>query len=800
MNTKSHEFLNSKLSMSKKLILLLTAYCLQHTAYSQDSLNMTKLGRLDFTAQLSNIWGYETEGNEYALVGMANGTSFVDVTNPANPNEVYFKTGANSTWREIKVFNNHAYIVTEGGGGLQIVDMTPLPQNTNLSSVSYFGSQYDFTTAHTLYIDENGILYIFGSDYGQGGALMYDLNANPEAPVELGVFDDYYIHDGFVRGDTLWASCVYDGFLAIVDVSDKANPTAVTTFNTPSNFTHNSWPTNNNNYLFTTDEVTNAYVTSYDVSDFDNISEIDRFQHFPGSGSIPHNAHLLGNFLYVSYYKDGVVIIDVTNPNNLVESGFYDTAPTMEGDGFDGCWGVYPYLPSGNIIASDMSSGLWILGFNNTPACFLEGVVTDFSNGNTLNGVTVEILTTSGLTATNLTGEYASGFAAANTYSVQFSKGGYITQIIDNVVLTNGNTTTLDVQLVPDIPFAFTGQVVDAETGSGIANASVKVYNNSFAYNLTADANGMFTVSAFYGGTYEIVAGKWGHITTCADFNITSTSSTAFIELEQGIYDDFSFNFGWTETNTSPTGQWEREAPIGTSYDNYISNADSDVSNDCLDLAFVTGNDGGGAGDDDVDDGNAILISPTFDVSAYTNPYLYYSRWFFNGGGNGGNPNDSLIIELSNGVDIVVIDRTTETEPMSEWINKSFRISDYLAPTATMTLKVTATDFTPGHLVEAGLDKFYVENIMQPGFDENDAATISVYPNPANNNITINFITQVANSELQITNLSGQLVQQSTINHSQSTIDISSLSKGIYIIKISDSKGQTLHVEKLVKN
>lgn len=492
------------------LFLLLSSNFLLLTSNAQDSLNMTKLGHLDYSAQLSNIWGYATEGNEYALVGTDNGMSLVDVTDPANPDEVYFKAGANSIWREIKVFNDHAYIVTEGGGGLQIVDMTPLPQNTNLSSVSYYGNQYDFTTAHTLYIDENGILYIYGSDYGQGGALIYDLNANPEAPVELGVFDDYYIHDGFVRGDTLWASCVYDGFLSIVDVSDKANPMAVTTFNTPSNFTHNSWPTNNNNFLFTTDEVSNAYVASYDVSDFDNITEVDRFQHYPGSGSIPHNAHLLGNFLYVSYYKDGVVVIDVTNHDNLVESGFYDTAPTMSGDGFNGCWGIYPYLPSGNIIASDMTSGLWILGFNNTQSCFLEGVVTDFSNGNTLNGVTVEILTTSGLTATNLIGEYATGFANANTYSVQFSKGGYITQIIDNVVLISGNTTTLDVQLVPDIPFVFTGQAVDAETGTGIANAAVRVYNNSFAYNLTADANGMFTVSTFYAGIYEIVAGKWG--------------------------------------------------------------------------------------------------------------------------------------------------------------------------------------------------------------------------------------------------------------------------------------------------
>ena len=782
-------------------IFLVIASCFVSLSLTaQDSLNMTKLGQLDYTAQLSNIWGYATEGREYALVGNSSGTSFVDVTDPANPVEVYFKSGVNSIWREIKVFNNHAYITTEGGGGLQIVDMTPLPQNTNLSSVSYFGDQYDFTTAHTLYIDENGILYIFGSDYGQGGAIMYDLNTNPEAPVELGVFDDYYIHDGFVRGDTLWASSVYDGFLGIVDVSDKANATEYTSFNTPSNFTHNSWPTNDNHYLFTTDEVSNAYVGSYDVSDFNNITELDRFQHYPGSNSIPHNAHLLGNFLYVSYYKDGVVVIDVSNPNNLVESGFYDTAPTMSGDGFNGCWGVYPYLPSGNIIASDMASGLWILGFNNSPSCYLEGVVTDFTNGNLLNGVTVEILTTSGLTLTDLVGEYATGFANANTYSVQFSKGGYITQTINNVVLTNGNITTLDVQLIPDVPFGFSGMVVEAATGNPIAGADVRIFNDWFSYSLTADADGMFSVSQFYAGNYEIVAGKWRYKTSCTDYDITSTSGTTVVELDKGIYDDFSFNFGWAETNTSPTGQWERGVPAGTDFNDNESNPGYDSDTDCLDLAYVTGNSGVSAGDDDIDDGNAVLTSPEFDATTFTEPYIHYSRWFYNGGGNGGNPNDSLIIQLSNGQETTTIERVSETTGfMSQWIEVAVKISDYLTPSATMSMKVTATDYTPGHIVEGGLDLFYVDELSGIGITESKVTKVRVYPNPSNGILTIQQ-SENTKSIIEIFNGTGQLMVSTVSANQTSVIDISALSQGLYIVKISDTSGKVCFVEKLIKN
>lgn len=790
----------------KKLItglVLITSFSFSSPVKAQDSLNMTMLGWLDYTAQLSNIWGYASEGKEYALVGTMNGMSLVDVTDPANPNEVYFKQGPNSTWREIKVFNDHAYVVTEGGGGLQIIDMSPLPQNTNLSSVNFTGTTHQFTSAHTLYIDENGILYIFGSDYGEGGALIYDLNNDPSSPVELGVFDDYYIHDGFARGDTLWASCIYEGFLSIIDVTDKANPTVYTTFNTPSNFTHNSWPTANNNFLFTTDEVNNAYVTSYDVSDFNNISEIDRFQHYPGTGSLPHNVHLRDNFLVTSYYKDGVVVIDVSDPRNLVEAGFYDTAPTQSGAGMTGCWGVYPYLPSGNIVASDMQSGLWILNFNNTEACLLEGNVTDFTTGNPLNGVSVEIISTTGITTTNLTGDYATGFATAATYTVQFSKAGYITETVPNVVLTNGNTTILDVALTADVPFAFSGQVVEEGSGSPIPNAFVKMYNNNFNYDLTTDNNGMFNVPQFFAGNYTIVAGKWEYVTKCENsLALSSLSGTTIIELESGDYDDFSFNFGWTSTGTSPTGRWERGVPVATDLNGTESNPGYDVADDCIDLAYITGNDGGSAGDDDVDDGNVILNSPVFDLTAYNEPYIHYSRWFYNGGGNGSNPNDSLIIELSNGTETVAVERISSNTPgMSQWVEKSFKVSDFITATATMRLKATATDFNPGHLVEGGLDKFMVTDSSSIGLSKISAAShLNIYPNPSDGAFTIEyyFPENITAASLEVYDITGRMILSETVSKKGKHIVNKNLKQGVYIIKLADEQGISLSAEKLV--
>ena len=107
-------------------------------------LNMSLVGQLPyqdstgFVRELSDIWGYEDEnGNEYALVGVFDGFSVVDCSDPANPVEVFFESGPQSTWRDVKVWNDHAYVTTEGGAGLLIVDLSPLPQSSNLT-VTYF--------------------------------------------------------------------------------------------------------------------------------------------------------------------------------------------------------------------------------------------------------------------------------------------------------------------------------------------------------------------------------------------------------------------------------------------------------------------------------------------------------------------------------------------------------------------------------------------------------------------------------------------------------------------------------------
>jgi len=421
-------------------------------------LNVSFLSQYTYSGNLSNIWGFAGNGREYALVGEFYKTSVVDVTDPAHPVEVFHLDAPRSEWREIKTWSHYAYIThdqTSSGDtavGLTIIDLGNLPGDTNLAFSYFTGNQFHFHVAHDLFIDEHGVCYLFGSNHAPGshGVIMLDVATDPMHPHELGTCaDSVYVHDGYARGDTLWAACIWSGQVQIFNVSDKQHPVEMTTFDTPNHFTHNCWLSDDSHYLFTTDEKSGAYVASYDVSDFSNIKLLDKFRALPGTGVIPHNTHYKNGYLVTSYYTYGITIIDAHNPSNLIEVGHYDTSP-FSGDGFHGCWGVYPYLPSGNILASDIEQGMFVLGPTYTRACYLEGTLTDLITGDSLFDVNVRILVTNDTVKSSLKGKYSTGFATTGAYSVSFYKPGYHPITIDSVVLNTGLTTILNVPLIPD--------------------------------------------------------------------------------------------------------------------------------------------------------------------------------------------------------------------------------------------------------------------------------------------------------------------------------------------------------------
>ncbi len=152
---------------------------------------MELLGHLPYSQDLSDVWGYvDEEGNEYALVGTYNGLSVVNVTDPANPTEVFFGSGPGSIWRDLKTWGDYAYVSNESAEGIYIVDLSPLPNDPIVSTSNFTGSSYNFSSVHNIYIDEFGKLYIFGANNGAGGAIICDLTDDPMNPVELGRFND----------------------------------------------------------------------------------------------------------------------------------------------------------------------------------------------------------------------------------------------------------------------------------------------------------------------------------------------------------------------------------------------------------------------------------------------------------------------------------------------------------------------------------------------------------------------------------------------------------------------------------
>lgn len=708
-------------------------------AYSQKNMNL--LGSLSYAEELSDIWGYaDSLGNEYAIVGVYDGVSVVDITDPANPNEVWFFTGASSIWRDIKTWNQHAYVTNESNGGLFIIDLSNLPDTSSPATASYGGTTYTFTSAHNLYIDENGVAYLFGANYSSGGAIMLDLTVDPMVPVELGIYDDYYFHDGMARGDTLWGSHISNnGVQTIIDVSDKGNPTLLANWSTPNSFTHNCWISDDNNYIFTTDEKSGAYIASYDVSDINNVYELDRIQSNPGSGVIPHNTHYINGYVVTSYYRDGVTVHDVSRPANMIEVGNFDSYSQGSGDGFNGDWGAYPWLPSGNIIISDIENGLFILGPNYVRGCYLEGTITDQATGNAIVSATVDILSTSASATSNVIGDYATGLADSGSYQVIYDAAGYYPDTVITT-LNNGVLTIVDVQLTAQASFTLSGQVVDASTGVPISNALVIIESINFTYNETTDAGGNFTIPTFFGGTYELAAGQWGYVTHCEAATIGSTTGALTIELDPGVYDDFTFDFGWAVSGNAAAGTWERGTPNGTSYNGETANPDADHQNDCGNQAYVTGNmENAGAGDDDVDDGNTILTSPMFNLIPFGDPYIEYSRWFFNDGGFNAS-NDTLFISISNGTQTELVEAITDSGGISGWKFFTFKVSDYINPASTMMLIIeTADQQSSGHLTEAGFDFFRVTDSAAVGIDLTHipVSKLMAFPNPFGDRVSI---------------------------------------------------------------
>ena len=744
------------------------------------NLNLSRTGGRAYPYELSSLWGYEAGGRKYALVGTTSGVSIVDITAPAAPIQIDSILCSNTIWREIKTNGQYAYVVADNtGDGILIIDLSNLPNSISHQFVypqTLVGGVVDtMTKGHTLIFDENGILYVSGSNINAGAVVMFDVSA-PMSPTYLGTTPPVYAHDCYARGDTLWTADINAGMFSVYDISDKANPVLLATQATPSNFTHNIWISDDGQTLFTTDERADAWVAAYDVSDLSNIQEIDRFRSRGAAttGVIPHNVHVLNDYLITAYYTDGVLVMDGSRPHNIVEVGRYDTYP-VQNSGFFGVWGVYPYFSDGTIIASDMQTGLHIFSPNYQRACWLEGQVTEQGSGNPIFGANLRILNTAIAELSDLSGDYATGLATAGTYNVEVTKAGYISQTL-SISLQNGVLTTLNVVLVPAQAFGYTGTVVEQGTSAPIAGAKVEIrsYNGLYNFQTTSDGAGNFSFPAVYTDNYEVLAGHWGYeAVLLAQQSISSTSSPLVISLARGYKDEFALDLGWQTSGDAASGGWERAMPRTPAVLNNQSlqitpAADliSDIGNQC----YLTSNsETGQAGAADVDNGTVILRSPTMNLLTYTAPYLTFHYWFVNESGN--TPDDSLNVIMTNGTDSVRLAfYTGANRAWSPQIN--LRISNFLPLTGNMKVYFITSDLGNPNLVEAGVDAFAI--IEAAALSVVPSATVvaplRAFPNPFSESISLEL---AANTRaVEVFNALGQRVEHIIVPANSPLIEV----------------------------
>jgi len=370
---------------------------------------------VDFQSQISlnqfasqptsaaNVWGFVdlNDNHEYAVIGLNNGTAVVDVTDPVNPRQVDTIRGPSSSWREVKIYQRfdaaanryraYAYITTEAANtGLQVIDLSGLPNSVSLAT-----TLVDTGSQHTDYVSNinystnvalpgaTAYLYLAGTNIDGGSWRVYSL-ANPAQPqfIRQAPGGTGYMHDStsMLITDQRTTQCALGhnpcevlvdfnvDTVDLWDVTEKAMPVMLssTTYNDVS-FTHSGWPSMDQRHIFVHDELEEIrrglFTQIYTMNVDDLRNPFIQASYQGPDTTTDHNGYTKGNLLYVSHYRRGLVVFDVTNPDQLRELANFDTflAPVANSAGTDGAWGVYPFFPSGTVVISDISNGLFIL-------------------------------------------------------------------------------------------------------------------------------------------------------------------------------------------------------------------------------------------------------------------------------------------------------------------------------------------------------------------------------------------------------------------------------------------------------
>lgn len=358
--------------------------------------------------QMNDIWGWTdpVTNKEWALVGRRDGSTFVDMSVPTRPVPVAdlpLTDGARpAAWRDLKIYKDHVFIVSDGAGphGMQVFDLTRLrtmqPQPNGLpQKVAYDAIYREIASAHNIVInEESGYAYSVGSSAGGttcgGGLHMIDIR-DPKQPKFAGCFSDNktglagtgYSHDAqcvtYKGPDPNYKGreiCIgsNENSISIADVTDKANPKAVSRAGYPNvSYAHQGWLTEDHRYFYLDDEgdevsgvVPKTRTLVWDLADLENPKLAK--EHLGVEPASDHNLYIVGDYMYQANYRAGLRILNIRDRENPREVAYFDTAPyTNNGAGFNGAWSVYPFFRSGVIIVNSIEQGLFLVRPSDRP-------------------------------------------------------------------------------------------------------------------------------------------------------------------------------------------------------------------------------------------------------------------------------------------------------------------------------------------------------------------------------------------------------------------------------------------------
>ncbi len=620
----------------------------------------------------NDCWGYVSgTGREYALMGTSSGLAVVEITDPGDPQVIGALDGPVSLWRDIKVYQDHAYVVSEGGSGIQVVDLSDVDAGVvaEVGTVLTGGTQ----STHNVVINEDSG-YLYRSGGGNNiGLRIYDL-ADPGQPLWVAEWQDRYVHDAQVvsytsgpyTGREIAFCCA--GFnnggsetgLTILDVTDKDH--IFTVIENPDGhyqyannaYSHQGWLSPDRQYFFLNDEADetsfglNTTMHIIDVSDLTNPVEVETYSN--GTTAITHNLYTLGDLVFAANYRSGLRVFDVSRPLAPVEVALFDTYPPDDNPNFNGLWSSYPYFPSGTIIGSDVEKGLFVWQFGQPlfDYAFPDGLP--------------DVVQPSGDAATVQIVEVA-GELLPETAALHYAVGGeYLS-----------------------VPLAAAGDGLFTALFPPLACGSTVEYY--FSAESTSGITVRNPLSGPSGAYHALVAG-----------------STVLV-----LADDMQADLGWSPQNLgAPSGDWERGVPVNDPGWDYDPESDSDGSGQC----YLTAN---APGNTDVDNGAVRLTSPQLNMSNGDGVFISYDYFF-----NITNPDgvDRLLVEISSNdlsgpwTEIASHDTDGDLAWQTHVIDGTALDSAGVNLTATTRLRFTVNDDGSQNIVEAGLDAFALRSYL----------------------------------------------------------------------------------------